>query len=81
MMLRADIGLIYRCNEWKLLDAKTQIGQGSVVPVWVETIFTLLDPFVHRFEHSSDILYTNLHRLLINIRLKINIFPAFQKWG
>jgi hypothetical protein len=50
MMLMADMGLVYRCNEWKLLDTKTQIGQGGAVPVWVETIFALLDPFILRLE-------------------------------
>lgn len=44
---RVLVPVISRCNEWKLLDTKTLIGQDIMVPVWMETVFTLLDPFIN----------------------------------
>ncbi|XP_062617081.1 uncharacterized protein KIAA0825-like [Saccostrea cucullata] len=62
------VPVINRCNEWKLLDTKTQIGLESAVPVWMETVFTLLDPFIHSI----------LKPLLVSVVLDSNTGPPIR---
>ncbi|XP_052100793.1 uncharacterized protein KIAA0825-like [Mytilus californianus] len=64
--------VIDRCNDWKVFEPKTMPGKDFIIPVWMESLFELMEPFVLR------VLQPLLEHILIETHPKPNIRPIMS---
>lgn len=64
--------VIDRCNDWKVFETKTVPGKDFIIPVWMESLFELMEPFVLR------VLQPVLENILVERHPKPNIRPIMS---